>query len=343
MKTFQKLLLALCSLALSTGTSLAITLTERPAFSDYTNAVVLGTWCGKAVEERGIAVGDSTAFLPKVSSQQGIVVQVKQNIQLRYPSYVKPVVTNMADILSSYGVGGLIWTNDNHFTDFCGLPRGILTNTLYFTLQNPSESNGWLRVRSCLTDLTTVMDTSLPVGGSNCVYVEWSGYSLNSFSDAYNDAVSSSSITNNLGSAGSLWVNSYVWGDENDGTYYIGINRYQSDVYWSVSPVLSSVTNYDSSSFIYAKTADLSYYWDAYYDTQGDTVSTNYLLMKSWARLKGDSTGPTFPMGDVSVYSPCPHYDHITPDGLYQGWMLADLTVIHDFAASGLANGFQYK
>lgn len=124
----------------------------RPAPSDYTNAVAVGTWCGKAVEERGVAIGDNTAFLPRASSQQKVVISAKQEIQSRYPSYIKPDA-NVVSILSTEGVDGLLWSNDVAFLSYCGLATNCFTATPYFTCQNPEASNGWRMARACLTNM----------------------------------------------------------------------------------------------------------------------------------------------------------------------------------------------
>lgn len=90
MKTLQTIFLISCCLNLSlfTKSSFGVTSGERPAYTDYTNAVAIGTWCGKARGERWQAIGTSGASLPKVNSQKTIVQDLKSSFQSMSSSFV---------------------------------------------------------------------------------------------------------------------------------------------------------------------------------------------------------------------------------------------------------------
>jgi len=186
MKTRLSIFFTVGCLALFTDTSFAFTLTERPAYNDYTNAVSMGTWCGKAVEERGVVVGDTNAFLPKTSSQQGIVINVKQNIQSRYPSYIRPGIADVPGVLNTFGVDGLKWSNDVAFLTYCGLAANSFSSTPYFALQVPASSNGWYSVKGCLTNMFLTYGSAFySVSGEQPSY--WHGFFGDEWGNAYYD------------------------------------------------------------------------------------------------------------------------------------------------------------
>ena len=87
-KTFQTLFLIISLLALFPITSPAITLTERPIQNDYTNAVGMGTECGKGIEERIITTGNTNRVLPRVSFMKNIIACMDGSIFSLLPGFV---------------------------------------------------------------------------------------------------------------------------------------------------------------------------------------------------------------------------------------------------------------
>jgi hypothetical protein len=79
----MRALVVLSCLALLIRSAIADTLDERPVTDDYTNAVVVGTWCGKGIEFRSIVLGDTNVFLPRAASQQALVAALKQKIHAK--------------------------------------------------------------------------------------------------------------------------------------------------------------------------------------------------------------------------------------------------------------------
>ena len=70
--------MAVVCLFLPVGIARADILGQRPSLNDYTNAVDMGTWCGKAVQERDLARGNTGTFLPRTASQQVLLMNVKR-------------------------------------------------------------------------------------------------------------------------------------------------------------------------------------------------------------------------------------------------------------------------
>lgn len=153
MKIYRCLFLVACCLVLSSRTSSATNMGERPSYNDYTNTVDMGTWCGNAVEERGDAIDTTFVFLPCVSSPQGLVISAKQKVRISYPLYIKPSVLNVTAVLNTEGVDGLKWTNDVSLLMYCSLPTNTLDETPCNMLSSPSTTGGWYAVKVCLTNM----------------------------------------------------------------------------------------------------------------------------------------------------------------------------------------------
>jgi hypothetical protein len=155
-KAMMRALFFLSCLALLLQSAIADTLDERPAVDDYTNAVGVGTWCGRGIEFRSIVLGDHTAFLPHVASQQELVAALKQRIHAKYPSFVKPSITNGAGdqlCADAFSSSDWVWTNDADFLTYCGLVTNYLADTPYFTRQNPL---GWTGLTVCLSNMVLI-------------------------------------------------------------------------------------------------------------------------------------------------------------------------------------------
>lgn len=160
--------------------------TNRPAFSNYTDAVDLGTWCGKGLAERYRALESSVAILPKCDSQQHFLQTWKSSTVGIVPSYVdmnkqvngtfnswfstpiiatNPPSTNWSSSFPMLTVTGLIARSD--------LPTNYFTYTPWRVLGNPgpgadpyvqsgktAADYGWQNVLLVITNLSATHKTS---------------------------------------------------------------------------------------------------------------------------------------------------------------------------------------
>jgi len=351
MKTRLSIFFTVGCLALSAGTSHAFTLTERPAYNDYTNAVSMGTWCGKAVEERGIAVGDNTAFLPKVSSQQGVVINVKQKIQSKYPSYIKPGITDVPGVLNTFGADGLKWSNDVAFLTYCGRATNCFISTPYFALQVPASSNGWYSVKGCLTNMThslgISMNTATNYYQGYSDFVEYTNTWAKSKLESEGDWRSMDSP-----STSECGVHSVGYYQDYDGT--IGF----FSVIWNLSCYIGyslAPTNFCKTSTIYAECGTTDESWNTndliLFDPQGSTAANGWSVVGTVSAtnasvhigclLGNDIQGstPAFPSWCDQPSTIDPGNDYLNFS--YKGWELQTTIVVFDWASS--PNGFQYK
>jgi len=362
MKTRLSIFLSVCCLTLSAGTSFAFTLTERPAYNDYTNAVSMGTWCGKAVEERGVVVGDTNAFLPKASSQQGIVINVKQNIQSRYPSYIKPGIADVPGVLNTFGVDGLKWSNDVAFLTYCERATNCFISTPYSPIQNSSVTGDWQNVKVMITNLThTIGYTSIL---QTNYYMGHSDYPPTNVWSAAKSVAESTWQEHPL-----EWGLIGVW---SEGYYY-----YDSDLEddWYIANLINlsckigfcnSVTSFEKSSHVYANCGALnSVWWSAFgedldlmnittvFDPQGASISSssgwslagtipdNNLERSDGVILGNDifTSSPAMPSWCAEPYGTA--WINGGYDITAKGWQYYDSVVIHNWTSS--PNGFQYK
>ena len=332
MTTWRLQYLISCGLALSLFpiTSPAITLPERPAYNDYTNAVSMGTWCGKAVEERGNVLGDTNAFLPKVSSQQGIVIGVKQNIQSRYPSYIKAGITDVSGVLNTYGIQGLVWSNDVAFLTYCGLDANYFGETPYFNMQYPAELNGWTGCRIAISNLIiTLQGQGFPDfydGYMGVGYADTINYSYSDWTLAYNAALADYEYSEAFYPMAIVRQFDY----DGYGAIYISIERGAA----TLSNFMPNV-GYSASVFAYVDTN--VWYAPLDFNNEGDSVITrtgynnitnfvgigaNYITYGSTNKVFSQPIGAGL-LGDI-----------------YHGYVIDSGYVFYDFRQN---NGFQFK
>lgn len=360
MKRWQILFLTVCFLALFAGTSLAVTLTEHPAPNDYTNAVTMGTWCGNGIKERWLVTTWwwPSVWLPRTSSQQGLVISAKLSLQYRHPYYIKPAA-DTASILNAYGVDGLRWSNDVMFLTYCGLATNCFSDTPYSTIQISSATGGWQNVKVMLTNLTHTL-------GDICKLQTnyYSGYSDNWGTNVWLVAKSA---------AESTWHESPEYsgliGMWSDGYYYYD-SELETDCYYAYLKNIScklgfcySVTNFGKSSQIFTKCGALDpsgFYVDAdsnlfnvvsVFDSQGASVSDGWSLLGTISDNNLDQSDGLILGTDIFTNVPAMPSWCAEPYGMawvnggadisVKGWQYNGSIVIHDWAAS--TNGFKYK
>lgn len=140
--------------------------TNRPASSNYTYAVDEGTWCGKGLVERRLALDNPLTILPACDSQQHFLQTWKPITKGIIPSYV--------DLGAATGGVFDAWFSSHPLSnDFpklavtgllirCGLPVN------YFDVAPPWRpgsdiSNGWPAARTLLTNLAATAKTSATI------------------------------------------------------------------------------------------------------------------------------------------------------------------------------------
>jgi hypothetical protein len=86
---FATLLMA-CASAGAPCSALAALFPNRPTVSTYEYGVDLGTWSGRAIEERRAVLLDTNSILPRASSQQAMLIDIKSEFATLAPSFVDP-------------------------------------------------------------------------------------------------------------------------------------------------------------------------------------------------------------------------------------------------------------
>lgn len=153
MSIFRLMLIMAFCLLLCSGISIGDVLGGRPSSSVCANAVDMGTWCGKGIEERNVVTGNTATFLPRVAAQQKIVDLAKQRIKGSYSYFIKTGCPDVAGLLDAAGSQGLIWTNDAHFLLWCNLPLDFFQENSCENLQYVLLSNDWQNLKTSLTNM----------------------------------------------------------------------------------------------------------------------------------------------------------------------------------------------
>ena len=100
-------LLATVGLLLGDSTASASVFVDRPAVTNLEYAVDVGTWCGEAIEERGLVFGVTNVFLPKCKSPRAHLMDLKGWAVTALTNFVP----NNLDFESYYGsVSSYFWT-----------------------------------------------------------------------------------------------------------------------------------------------------------------------------------------------------------------------------------------
>jgi len=158
----------LCFLLLASG-SPAESFSARPALTNYTYAVDMGTWCGKGLAERRLALGSSSTILPACDSQQHFLQT--------WNSAVKGVIPSYVDMGEAIGGAFDAWfsshSSSNSFPTLtvtgllirCGLSVSYL-DTLPPWLAKSDNPDGWPAARRVLTNLiaTAAISSSITNG-----------------------------------------------------------------------------------------------------------------------------------------------------------------------------------
>lgn len=109
--------IAVVGLLLSDSTSSASVFVDRPAVTNLEYAVDVGTWCGEAIEERGLVFGVTNIFLPKCKSPRGHLVDLKSWAVSALSSFVP----NNINFGSYYGVASTYWWTSNSWASTDGV------------------------------------------------------------------------------------------------------------------------------------------------------------------------------------------------------------------------------
>ncbi len=184
------LLTALC-LSLLATLSLATSFTARPALSAYTNAVDVGTWCGKALAERRAVIWSTNAALPACNSQQGRLTELKGAATDIFPWYANQTLATGGNYTAYFRSASPddqwfpLWTGTGMAVSL-SLPTNYFVSTPWSGL--PTNAYGWVGMSNVMKTLSwTVVDwgdlsSSIPAGVQNTR--TWEGWSTSSWANA---------------------------------------------------------------------------------------------------------------------------------------------------------------
>ena len=115
-KSLVFLSVAFCALILA-SLCRADTFSARPDVSNYTYAVEVGTWCGKALAERRLAIGNTNGVLPLCDAQHDCLLQWKQAIAEKLPAFADTTLADMNDKFMSYLQARRVWEWQEEWVD----------------------------------------------------------------------------------------------------------------------------------------------------------------------------------------------------------------------------------